>query len=65
MTPRLLWVVAAVALGVATGALIAGTATMFGTALATAMGFGIAADLLREDSTTWAAQSDPDHPEKG
>lgn len=64
MTPRLLLVIAAVALGVAAGALIVGAATMFGTALATAMGFGIAADLMREDSTTWAVQADPDH-EKG
>lgn len=65
MTPRLLLVIAAVALGVAAGALIVGAGTMFGTALATAMGFGIAADLLREDGTTWAAQADPDHHEKG
>ncbi|MDV7192563.1 MULTISPECIES: hypothetical protein [Mycolicibacterium] len=64
MTPRMLLVIAAVAIGVAVGALIVGAGTMFGTALATAMGFGIAADLMREDGTTWAAQADPDH-EKG
>lgn len=60
----MLLVIAAVAIGVAVGALIVGAGTMFGTALATAMGFGIAADLMREDGTTWAAQADPDH-EKG
>lgn len=65
MTARLLFVIAAVAAGVAAGALIVGAATMFGTALATAMGFGIAADLMREDSSTWAMQADPDHHEKG
>lgn len=45
MTPRLLAYIAAAALGFALGALVFGTPTMFGTALATAMGFAIAADL--------------------
>ena len=48
MTPRLLVVIAAVSLGVASAALLVGDTTMFGTALATAMGFGIAADLARK-----------------
>ncbi|MCG7610379.1 hypothetical protein [Mycobacterium sp. CnD-18-1] len=48
MTPRLLAYIAAAALGFALASLVVGTPTMFGTALATAMGFGIASDLLRE-----------------
>lgn len=48
MTPRLLVVLAAVSLGVSVGAWIFGDTTMAGTALATAMGFGIAADLTRK-----------------
>lgn len=48
MSPRLLAVISAVALGFALGSLVVGTPTMFGTALATAMGFGIAADLARK-----------------
>lgn len=45
MTPRLLALIAAVALGFALASLAVGTPTMFGTALATAMGFAIAADF--------------------
>lgn len=48
MTPRLLAYIAAAALGFALAALVVGTPTMFGTALACSMGFGIAADILRK-----------------
>lgn len=47
MTPRLLAYIASAALGFALASLVVGTPTMFGTALATAMGFGIGADLMR------------------
>lgn len=45
MTPRLLVVIAAACLGAMVAALIVGDITMAGTALAAAMGFGIAADI--------------------
>lgn len=48
MTPRLLAYIAAASLGFALAALVVGTPTMFGTALACSMGFGIAADVLRK-----------------
>ncbi|KLI05776.1 hypothetical protein [Mycolicibacterium senegalense] len=62
MTPRLLLVIAAVALGVAVAALIAGSATLFGTALASTMAFGIAADILREQTTTTKTDAGEQHP---
>ena len=48
MTPRFLLVIAAVAAGVAVAALIVGAVELFGVALATTMGFGIFADVVRE-----------------